>query len=663
MSLPPLSNTTKEPVFQFFSLEETSKEPSPLNLPELEFESQFSRQNIISQRVHATFACLTEIGKNPISSQNALTSQQSLLSQQTLERKRFETSIQGFNQANLQMQCFYKFEDELKSSVPQTELPVIPNLLFPNALTDSITLCRQSNVEQSMAVAKLLGTAIETMDMVVEKAITAIISLPHFKPAVKEATLTAAIPNPFVRETVKILAPVAKNMIEAESTKFLQTHPHLQEKMKKAVKWTEQTIHKVREFILKKPLALSHELHSQFNILEEESFAFTSHANRIVIHFALGAPTKKIIKPLFTRSKTVERAVSYPISPTKVRQSYLYFPKTEPVSSKINRLALNELHFPTVIELKKQPIQELHQIWSTNNKTLAGFIDQNTIPRFGFHGTDEIGFKGIKFSQRSMSVDQPFIWIAGYRYNLDAITALADINAIIIKASYYAKKGGGFFVIDTKNSFSSGRPIYYPKEYVPSALKEDSKAEAYFHHLMFRKQHKDLNYTNSKSIPPNLSFPINSSYMVNADELLIHFNSHTYSSVVRGSFLLSKTLYSADSMQFLRKQDVIKAFLASRFKLQEITLEAFEHLGLTQNLKPGSWHRYHLVGTELFKKIDTVTTLSATKAIQLIKAFEKQHIEILERLLNNQTIQFTHLPKETLYYYLYLKEKQIKHLL
>lgn len=355
MSLPYLSNSLQEPSFQFLPLEETSKDSNLLNLAYLEFEPSISNQNIISRRANATFAYLAELGADPISSKNIVTSQQALLNQQALELKTFQTtSIQGFNQASLTMQRFQQLEDQLKSPAPQIQLPAIPPPPLPTALTDSITLYRRSNIEQSMATARVVSSILDgiadTITQVVsgtskfiaktynqncernesnlqfcKKVERSLLEVPkkceEIAPIVikvfKDVTLTIAFPNPLIKENVKI---IASETIQKGSG-VLQTTPQFI----KASQIASNISKNAYEFMDKKPNALLLELHTQFNIQPPRSLQFSKDACNITIGLLLNFGFSKSIKFLSGSNKTSAKALQN--EPTLPSQTRLDFSK------------------------------------------------------------------------------------------------------------------------------------------------------------------------------------------------------------------------------------------------------------------------------------------------------------------------------------------------
>ena len=356
LPLPSQQATISNPLLQLSSLEELPKNANPLDLPRLEFESQVSRQSVVSRRVHATFACLAEIGKNPISSQNILTSQQTLLNQQTLELKTFETSIQGFNQTNLTMQRFLQIDDELKSTSLETQLPEIPKLPLPGSLTDSITLYRQSNVEQNMATARMVSSVLGGI--------------------VDNLTQTAVGTGKFLTKTYR------ENCERHESNRqFCQkVETKLHDIIKTGDETLENVIHPLTQYLpdlsylkdkvtisfknkLRKPLSLTVELKTQFNISEKTSQQFISDSLSISTGLLSIIPLQK--------------TVSFVSQAVKVRRAKRLI-ATEKLSA---------------VSLQKQVFLSKHLIIKDHFNTFKGYVHANqavmTLKVFNIESTNK----------------------------------------------------------------------------------------------------------------------------------------------------------------------------------------------------------------------------------------------------------------------------------
>lgn len=150
--------------------------------------------------------------------------------------------------------------------------------------------------------------------------------------------------------------------------------------------------------------------------------------------------------------------------------------------------AIFKPYIPSIDELEKLSIKDLHSIWRTNNETLIGFLETKKVPRIGFHGTNKNGIEGILNSDQSGRYESEKFWVASCRHQLDPITYLADLYTIAEKASCYKGVGdeeAGIFTVITK--INENLDKYIGGSYlIPNILDHDSLSDQKFLHRIWR---------------------------------------------------------------------------------------------------------------------------------------------------------------------------------
>lgn len=306
------------------------------------------------------------------------------------------------------------------------------------------------------------------------------------------------------------------------------------------------------------------------------------------------------------------------------------FKKTETI-----RLAIplpSQPHIPPIDEFNKSLLQQLQHLWHINNQTLMGIIAKKDIPKFGFHGTPMNGVEDILNSRTSGREGcEDHIWVAGYSYQLDPITFLADLYTSANKAySYaYSENGGGIFTVLTENA-REYKNIYHGNtgsHQFPSN-KFDTQTQKLFIKLIYRNHigddtEKSVNREDLENFEEKKE--INSSCLFPAVEQWLTFNPDNFKQRVKGVLKDDQRIYSHKQtdeafrsfqsrapLSYSQIQNAnIRLEFYTRFATQEIIFDAFEKLGvihdddLTHN-----WKTYLSCGAELMNQIDKVTKVT-----------------------------------------------------
>lgn len=214
----------------------------------------------------------------------------------------------------------------------------------------------------------------------------------------------------------------------------------------------EKILHFVKRFIelLKKGsstlLTISRHLVSYCNGLDLTTFTHQQLSNILknvkTINKKICSHNQKTWLP-FLRAPTLDRQIST-------------------LQTRLKETALNEniqqlLFFPSKEKFKTQSVFSLMDAWNKNNEILAGILATHKIGPIGFSGQGDDGLNKLLQTRRSSSkAMEGYLWAAGYNYQLDPITFLADLNLIVDAAYCYAlsssnkSKYGGVFVVNTE---------------------------------------------------------------------------------------------------------------------------------------------------------------------------------------------------------------------
>jgi hypothetical protein len=253
-----------------------------------------------------------------------------------------------------------------------------------------------------------------------------------------------------------------------------------------------------------------------------------------------------------------------------------------PLALRINELYKKHVCLPSFEELKTKPMKELHASWTKNQHLLLGACALKQIPRFGFHGTTEAGFVGI---QRSKRTKCSHFFLAGYSYQLDPVSFLADLYTMARKARGYQNTNGAVLTITADRTNSSvysdyihPRRLWINFDLRYKALAEDSQGQLIFNSRVDRCDQMEPpdhlpGSTSDQSISTLNIYP--------AVELLTRFNPATFKSRVKAILPEAQSQYKDEEInQFQTVENWPRWVLAKRLQHQELIIHAFHHLGV-----------------------------------------------------------------------------------
>lgn len=268
----------------------------------------------------------------------------------------------------------------------------------------------------------------------------------------------------------------------------------------------------------------------------------------------------------------------------KLVHAYFCYVKQEamPLPLRINELYKKHVYLPSIEELKTKPMKELHAAWTKNQHLLLGACALKQIPRFGFHGTTEQGYIGI---QRSKRTKCSHFFLAGYSYQLDPVTFLADLYTMARKARSYQNSNGAVLTISTDKTNSSvysdyihSRRLWINSDLRYKDLAEDSEGQLIFN---FHVDRCDAMEPPDDRPDSRSEYSIRTINIYPAVELLTHFSPATFKSRVKAVLPESQSQYKDEEIrQFQTKENWPRWVLAKRLQHQELIIHAFHHLGV-----------------------------------------------------------------------------------
>ena len=261
-------------------------------------------------------------------------------------------------------------------------------------------------------------------------------------------------------------------------------------------------------------------------------------------------------------------------------------PHVDLTAARINEVADRHLYFPNRSEILNTPLDKIHATWSHNQETLIGILGEEFLPRFAFHGTSADGAREILSTRAPRSKKGDFLWGAGYLHSVDPATQYADLLNMANKASDYVPAEGGMFVLNTTDAIPYGHS--FVSKITP--LPWDTSAHNRIFSLMERNG-KGLLITTTQD---GRTAILEDAFM-NVDEFHVYFNPDIYDTVIKGFIPRKKSLYPASSLQ----KRTWQAFLANRFRLQELLIESFGILGVVKDFAQAPWEQYHRMGKQL----------------------------------------------------------------
>jgi hypothetical protein len=215
------------------------------------------------------------------------------------------------------------------------------------------------------------------------------------------------------------------------------------------------------------------------------------------------------------------------------------------------------------------------------------------------------------------------LWGAGIDCQLDPITLLADLYAIIGKASTYqgsdARSGAGLLVLRTESATFLGKLFQIQIE--ESEL--DSETDQRFIQLVSRNRSEQNYQKSGANVAHKLHLQgvpeVDSKELFVADEFRLDLDPTNYSSRVQGIILHDDSLYPASVLDCLQRIEVWpKNNLIRRLRMQETLVKSLDALEVLKDWSPAQLANCHRIGHSLSQQAEKVTRLS-TKTLAHLK--------------------------------------------
>jgi hypothetical protein len=300
--------------------------------------------------------------------------------------------------------------------------------------------------------------------------------------------------------------------------------------------------------------------------------------------------------------------------PSLQRTPKIQDPRAGFTATRVNQAADRHLYFPTIAEINESGLPEIHKIWSRNQETLTGILAEENLPRFGFHGTDVEGIRGILSTQLSRSVKGDFVWVAGFRYPVNPVAQLADLLTMARKAFTYTKGKGGVFVVDTTTAVPYGQSFTAPVTGLP--------LDKAVHKRVFSLMERDGKGPWMTTTPDGRMAVAEEAFL-NVGEYHVHFNPETFGNIVKGLIWDKETLYPPMKAWTQRSE---KGKLIWRFETQEFVTAALEKVGVIEDLLKAPWWQYQQVGQELMHLPKRAMAVPLDEFIQMERQFAKGEV-------------------------------------
>lgn len=297
---------------------------------------------------------------------------------------------------------------------------------------------------------------------------------------------------------------------------------------------------------------------------------------------------------------------------------------------KLNHNVQQLLFFPKESEYLKLSENQVLKGWERNNAILIGLIASKSIPSLGFSGQEASGLEKILITHCSGSNSAgKYMWVAGYNYQLDPITFLADLTVLARCAKRYGydeKNTGGVLFLNTKGAHVHSEKICGGFE--PVVLQKGKTVEGplaiKFLRLTTRKK--------GSTVAQYATFPkkgsVSTLRVPTTNEIKLRFVEKDYKERVYGVITNDEFIYPDHFVSQLYEMTHIRNVkskleqdrnytlfkFADRFNCQQIILHAFEKIGLLYDFKTKSdAEKFYKIGTDLMSKIDETTMITAAK--------------------------------------------------